>query len=184
MSNVRGQGGSLTSHSKELVSISYMFAICAQTGLNLTEPKLDNDGVDVTLRGKGYKSYAWSKPKLDIQLKCTRFKRSNINFKSSTLSFQLKKENYNELIDLDYPSILIVHTVPTNQADWIKLTNHSIGLRYNCYWYSLMGEAELSKGSRTLKIPLSQRLTPEAAMWLMEQVASKKPIQNTGGVYV
>ncbi|MCD9527555.1 DUF4365 domain-containing protein [Photobacterium carnosum] len=183
MSNNRGQGGSLTSHSKELVSISYMFAICAQTGLNLSDPKLDNDGVDITLRGKGYKNYAWSKPKVDIQLKCTRFKRSNIDFKKRTLSFQIKKENYNELTDVEYPSILVINTVPKNQDHWIKQNNHSLGLRYNCYWYSLMGENELSKGSKILKIPLSQKLTPEAVLWLMEQAASKKIIKNIGRVY-
>ncbi|CAK2804528.1 DUF4365 domain-containing protein [Vibrio splendidus] len=184
MSSSRGQGGSLTSHSKELVSISYMYAICAQTGLNLSDPVIDNDGVDTTLRGKGYHGYTWSKPKVDIQLKCTRFKRKNIDFKTRTLSFNLKKINYDELTDTEYPSILIVNTVPTEQDNWIVQNNHSLGLRYNCYWYSLMGNKPLSKQSRTLKIPLSQRLTPEAVLWLMEQAAHKRVIENTGGVYV
>ncbi|MBV1842737.1 DUF4365 domain-containing protein [Photobacterium ganghwense] len=180
----RGRGGTATSHSKELVSVSYMYALCAHTGLNLSDPVIDNDGVDVTLRGKGYTGYAWTKPKLDIQLKCTRFKRSNLDFKNGTLSYLLKKENYDELTDTSYPSILVINTVPRIQENWVQQNNHSIGLRYGCYWYSLMGEQKLVRGSKALKIPLSQKLTPEATLWLMEQAASKKIITNTGGVYV
>ncbi|EGQ7686767.1 TPA: DUF4365 domain-containing protein [Vibrio parahaemolyticus] len=184
MSSARGKGGAATSHSKELVSISYMYALCAHAGLNLSDPIIDNDGIDITLRGKGYNGYAWSKPKLDIQLKCTNFKRSNIDFKAGTLSFNLKKENYDELTDLNYPSILVINTVPSNQENWVAQNNHSISLRYNCYWYSLMGEKILARGSKTLKIPLGQRLTPEALVWIMKQVANKKTIKNNGGVYV
>ncbi|ELA6587529.1 DUF4365 domain-containing protein [Vibrio alginolyticus] len=180
----RGIGGTATSHSKEMVSISYMYALCAQTGLNLSDPVIDNDGIDITFRGKGYKSFAWSKPKLDVQLKCTQLKRANIDFKSRTLKFKLDKHNYDELTDTEYPSILVVNLVPRNQEDWVQQNNHSLGLRYGCFWFSLMGEKILSKGSKTIKIPLDQKLTTEALKWLMEQAASKSIIKNTGGVYV
>ncbi|EHU0328781.1 DUF4365 domain-containing protein [Vibrio vulnificus] len=183
MNCARGKGGTAVSHSKELVSLSYMYALCASTGLNISDPIIDNDGIDVTFRGKGYHGFAWTKPKLDAQLKCTTFKRSNIDFKKGVLSFKLYKNNYDELTDLSYPSILIINTVPSLQEKWVQQNNHSINLRYSCYWYSLMGEKKLAKGSRILKVPLTQKLTPAALLWLMEQTASKKIISNNGGVY-
>lgn len=183
MSSAKGTGGTAISHSKELVSLSHVYALAAATGLNVTATIIDNVGIDITFHGKEYEHYRRKRPKLDVQLKCFQDSRYNLDLKNKTIDYRLEKKNFDPLTDEDYHSILVVNPVPDSQGDWIHCNSLSTEIRFGCYWYSLMGEKELKKGSKLLKIPLTQRLTPEALIWIMEKVANKEPIINNGGVY-
>ena len=183
MSSERGPGGTAVSHSKELVSLSHVYALTAATGLNHSIQIVDNMGIDFTFYGKNYSSSPRKRPSLDVQLKCFQDSRYNLDLANKTISYNLDKKNFDPLTDTEYHGILVINPVPDNQEDWIHCNTLSTEIRFGCYWYSLMGEPELTQGSKTLKIPLSQRLTPEALLWLMKKAANKQIIHNCGGVY-
>ncbi|BBI51622.1 hypothetical protein HORIV_40430 [Vreelandella olivaria] len=92
---LKGDGGTAISHSKESLSLAYVQALLAATGLNHNEPKIDNDGVDITIRGKGFEG-VFKEPKIEVQLKCTA-KSDCIDLENNELVFQLEKKNYNYL---------------------------------------------------------------------------------------
>lgn len=80
------------STQKEQFSIAYVKAIAAQAGLNYAIPVVDNDSIDISIIGRGFKGRIRS-PQIDVQLKCT----SNGVFEEDTLKFDLKLKNYNDL---------------------------------------------------------------------------------------
>ncbi|WP_122033251.1 DUF4365 domain-containing protein [Aliivibrio sp. EL58] len=183
MSSQRGPGGTAVSHSKELVSLSHVYALAAASGTNVSTTIIDNVGIDITFYGKDYVDCVRKRPKLDVQLKCFQFSRHDLGFKNDTITYQLEKKNYDPLTDSVYHSILVVNPVPDNQEDWIHSNTLSTEVRFGCYWYSLMNEPELTTGSKQIKVPTNQRLTPEALIWMMKRVANNLPIENCGGNY-
>lgn len=173
----RGSGGTVLSHSKESLSLAYVQALLAATGLNHNEPRIDNDGVDVTIRGKGFDGI-FKEPKIEVQLKCTA-KSGCIDLKKRELVFQLEKKNYNYLIGPSpLPLILVVHHAPPTFDEWLVENSEGTTIKYASYWYSLYGEDPIEKGSRTIRIPLEQRFDSKALLTMMELASSAEMIYN------
>lgn len=179
---LRGAGGAAVSHSKELLSLAYIQSLCAVSGLNYNEPQIDNDGVDITVRGKLFGG-GFRTPKIEFQLKCTGV-HSYIDSVRHELVYPLKVENYNYLVSPSpIPILLAVHFCPDDQLGWLQHHDLGLTLRYATYWCSLSGLAESSnKSNVNVRIPLSQRLSPQALIWMMEQASHDRPIVNLGGV--
>ena len=80
--------------SMEDVSIAYMQGLCAYNGYTLSIERRDNDGVDITIKCKGYPSTTSGclkySPTLDIQLKSSfaRFKQKRNGDITFILDFQ------------------------------------------------------------------------------------------------
>lgn len=178
---IRGAGGTAQSHSKELLSIAYIQALCATAGLNYNEPQIDNDGVDITIRGKGFQG-TYSCPKIELQLKCTS-SHSYIDSATNELVYPLPASNYNYLVSPSVlPILLAVHFAPIDQVSWLQHKDLGLTLRYATYWCSLAGLPVSSNNSTvSVRIPLTQRLSPNTLIWMMEQAALRKPIQNSAG---
>ena len=89
--------------SMEDVSIAYMQGLCAYNGYTLSIERRDNDGVDITIKCKGYPSTTSGclkySPTLDIQLKSSfaRFKQK----RNGDITFILESKNYNPLAELN-----------------------------------------------------------------------------------
>lgn len=181
---IRGAGGTAQSHSKELLSVAYIQALCAAAGLNYNEPVIDNDGVDITIRGKGFRG-EYSCPKIELQLKCTS-SHSYIDSSSGELVYPLPVNNYNYLVSPSVvPILLAVHFSPIEQVSWLQQKDLGLTLRYATYWCSLSGLPVSTNGSTvSVRIPLSQRLGPDTLIWMMQQVSSRKPILNSVGAPV
>lgn len=174
---LRGRGGTVLSHSKESLSLAYVQALLAATGLNHNEPKIDNDGVDVTIRGKGF-SGVFKEPKIEIQLKCTA-KSDCIDIKKNELVFQLEKKNYNYLIGPSpLPLILVVHYAPPIFDEWLTENTAGTTIKYASYWYSLYGKKPIKSGSRVIRIPLEQRFDSKALLAMMELASKAEMIYN------
>ncbi|MBE0403966.1 DUF4365 domain-containing protein [Halomonas citrativorans] len=174
---LKGNGGTAISHSKESLSLAYMQAILAATGLNHNEPKIDNDGVDITIRGKGFKG-VFKEPKIEVQLKCTA-KSDCIDLKNNELVFQLEKKNYNYLIGPSpLPLILVVHFAPPGFDEWLIEKGEGTTIKYASYWYSLYGEEPIDNGSRIIRIPLKQRFDCQALIKMMELTSKAQMIYN------
>ncbi|TMO46442.1 DUF4365 domain-containing protein [Pseudoalteromonas ruthenica] len=174
---IRGTAGTAVAHSKELLSLAYIEALASATGVNFNEPKIDNDGIDITLRGKGY-SGLYSEPKIEAQLKCTS-KKGTIDHNTQELIFQLDAKNYNYLVGPSpIPLILVVHHAPANPSDWLDESNDYLSLKYASYWYSLYGEAKIDTGSKVIRIPLTQRLDSTSLIDMMKMASEGKEILN------
>ncbi|WP_181817767.1 DUF4365 domain-containing protein [Psychromonas sp. B3M02] len=175
--SMKGSGGAAISHSKESLSLAYVQALLAATGLNHNEPKIDNDGIDITIRGKGFDGI-FQEPKIEVQLKCTA-KSGIIDLKNNELVFQLEKKNYNYLTGPSpLPLILVVHHAPKNFDEWLIETAEGTTIKYASYWYSLYGNEPIEKESRTVRIPLQQRFDSQALICMMELASKAEMIYN------
>jgi hypothetical protein len=173
-------GGTYLKHSKELLSLAYIQTLCATTGLNYVSPEVDNDGIDIGIRGKGFTGH-YKEPKIELQLKCTS-STDNINLETQELTYQLLRKNYNYLIGPSpVPLILVVHIAPETHNEWVQSSNLSTKIRFASYWFSLYGEKAITKGSKSIKIPLTQRLDADSLLDLMNKASEGKEIFNLEG---
>ncbi|MGB1060725.1 MAG: DUF4365 domain-containing protein, partial [Ketobacter sp.] len=125
---------------KEQFSVAYVNAIAAKVGLSNAGWSVDDDSVDLSLKGRGYKAKVRN-PQVDLQLKCTSQK--NI-IKNGYLHFPLKKKNYDDLRgnDVMCPRYLIVLVVPEDSDQWVESKNDSMILYHSCYWASIRSYPE------------------------------------------
>jgi hypothetical protein len=181
MDCIRGEGGTAVAHSKELLSLAYIQSLITPIGLNYNEPIIDNDGIDITIRGKGFSGY-YPKPQLEIQLKCAQLSAVRIDRKKRELAYDLPIHNYNELVGPNLlPSILVLHLAPNNPSDWTYYNREGVTLRYTSYWTSLDGLKKSNNSTKiTVRIPLSQQLTQKSLLWMMQRISDKQDIINTG----
>lgn len=179
---VRGVGGTAISQSKESLSLAYVQALLAKTGLNHNEPVIDNDGIDITIRGKGFSGF-FAEPKIEVQLKCTSAACCT-DEKTQELVFQLEKKNYNYLVGPSLlPLVLVVHHAPQKPQDWVVETDTGITIKNASYWFSLYGAEKIEQGSKVIRIPLTQRFDSTSLMWMMEKASQGEEIHNLGGPY-
>ena len=183
-SSERGVGGAAISHSKEQLSLAYIQSLIAVTGLNGLEPIIDNYGIDITLSGKNFPGLLYDEPLLAAQLKCAQLSAIRIDRKTDELVYKLPAKNYNKLITKGMlPKILIVHLAPNNQADWIYFNKLGFTIRHASYWISLAGRNATKQQNITIRIPLSQQLTPRSLIWMMTRISNGEDIINCGGNY-
>lgn len=151
---------------KELFSKAFVKALAAQSGFRSAEPDVDDDSIDVIIRGRGYRS-GIRNPQIDVQLKCT----ANDDGDEDFLAFPLSLKNYNDLRgdNVLCPRYLFVLVVPENCQEWLVHQSTSSMIKHCCYWFSLHSmPAVKNRTSVTVKIPRSQRLTSESILYLME----------------
>lgn len=151
---------------KEQFSLAYVNAIAAKIGLSNAGWSVDDDSVDLSLKGRGYDALIRN-PQVDLQLKCTSQK--NI-IKNGLLHFPLKKKNYDDLRgdDVMCPRYLVVLVVPENIDQWIESKNDSMVLHHSCYWVSIRSYPETkNETSVTIEIPVTQKLDCDSLTELM-----------------
>lgn len=155
---------------KEQFSVAYVNAIAAQAGLSNAQPSVDDDSIDLILKGKGFCGKIRS-PQLELQLKCT----SRDLVKDGFIRFPLSIKNYNDLRgeDILIPRYLVVLLVPENVSEWAELRDEELVLRNTCHWVSIRNHPEKNNISTvTVDIPFAQKLTKDTLLMLM-QSASK-----------
>lgn len=176
-STIKGMGGTALSHSKESLSLAYMQTLLAAAGLNHNSPTIDNDGIDITIRGKGFDG-VFSEPKIEIQLKCTADDKC-IDLKNNELVFKLEKKNYNYLIGPSpLPLLLVVHFAPKHFDEWLIESENGTTIKYASYWYSLYGEKPIINGTKVIRIPLRQRFDRCSLIKMMETASKAEMIYN------
>ena len=151
---------------KELFSKAFVKALAAQSGFRSAEPDVDDDSIDLIIRGRGYRT-GIRNPQIDIQLKCTASNEGGDDY----FKFRLPLKNYNDLREEDVlcPRFLFILVVPENCEEWLIHQPTSSIIRHCCYWYSLRSlPAVTNKSKVTLNIPRSQRLTSQSLLQLMD----------------
>lgn len=151
---------------KEQFSVAYVNAIAAQAGLSNAKPSVDDDSIDLSLKGRGFCGKIRSS-QLDLQLKCT----SRDLVKDGFIRFPLPIKNYNDLRgeDILIPRYLAVLLVPELDSEWAELRDEELVLRNTCHWVSIRNLPEKNNLSTvTVEIPLAQRLTKDTLLMLMQ----------------
>ncbi|MDD5412151.1 MAG: DUF4365 domain-containing protein [Methylobacter sp.] len=154
---------------KELFSRAYVKAIAAQVGFRTAIPDVDDDSVDIILKGKGFSSPIRN-PQLEVQLKCT----AKDNDDPSILKFTLPIKNYNDLRgdDLVCPRYLFVLVVPEDCEDWLTHEQDFVTVKHCCYWMSIKDFPDKPNTTNiSIIIPKSQLLTSKSMRTLMEMAS-------------
>ncbi len=144
---------------KEQFSKAYVRAVAAAASVNVYEPEVDDDSVDI---GFAIRSVIGrpQPPRLEAQLKCTAVADSD----GQNFRFELKLKNYTDLRGDHYvPRVLIVVVLPAEPKDWLIQNHESLALRHCGYWLSLRAFPETTNTAKvTVPIPRSQMFTVEA----------------------
>lgn len=153
-------------YRKANLSFAYLSAICAMAGYTCqpgTSP--DADSIDASVKSGGH-----IRVQIDVQLKST----SSPILRRGNLHFRLNRKNYNDLaVPRHVPIILAVLELPKSQDEWLSCNADELILRRRLWWTSIMGEQQISAGSKTVIIPESQLLTPDSLSDLAENIRER-----------
>jgi len=167
-------------HIKEDVSICFVRALAAQSGVSYDTPGRDNDSVDATISYAGAcKGWILSSPRIDIQLKATSSPKYD---KYGNLVFPLPIKNFNDLSRrTQVPRILIV-LILNHKSDFVRLFTSNLLIDGTAYWMYLNSYVTSSTAKKkiSIKIPPENRLTLQTVMRMMHNVG--KDIDITTGL--
>jgi Domain of unknown function (DUF4365) len=154
---------------KEQFSIAYIRAVVAVAGYNITTVEVDEDSIDIGLRGNRRDGNFRKAPVLDIQAKCTE----TDDGQSIELPFDLSIKNYDDLREADrhVPLILVVMCVPSAIGDWLEETPAQMAMRRCAYWMSIRGQPPTQNNTaHRVRIPRTQRFTVDAVRSIMSRI--------------
>jgi hypothetical protein len=155
---------------EECLSVAHIQAIAAKVGVMISNSDLDY-GVDGTFRAinpRGNRLFVDGYG-LDYQLKASTL----CHIESSHIRYDMEVKTYNDLVDRHQsqpamPCILILKTLPTNEADWLNADENGLFLGGACYWAYLQGELSSNQKSVRIRIPRTQQFTPAALLQLLD----------------
>ena len=152
---------------KAELSFAYLWSLAAFAGFICQRgPDPDRDSVDAIVRAGGS-----MRPQIDVQLKATSSSRRL----GDGLHFQLRRKNYDDLrASRMCPIILVVLELPENASDWLHCDTESLVMRRCAWWASIEGSSEIDGDSKTIVLPESQSLNPDAMKTLMDQARQGK----------
>jgi hypothetical protein len=159
-------------HIAESLSRAYVRVIAGRAGLNLAIREYDY-GVDgsfdeVIVRQNRRVESGFS---LSFQLKAS----TQWQLEATQIIYDLEVKTYNDLIlrrstKTATPCILILLALPIDSEQWLLCEETELRLQGTCYWEYLSGSLSENRASVRIRIPRSQRLTPESLLTLIESV--------------
>jgi hypothetical protein len=162
---------------KERLSIAYATAVAARAGCELTEVRVDRNGIDATIR-----AIRGTRVKIDVQLKAT----ATIDLDQlgdDQFPFDLEVEAYNALrsTQIQAPQLLVVLILPKDPAQWLQGDETSLAFRRCAYWSNLYGRPPVDNES-TIRVYLARAQTfhPESLRDLMNSAHEKALAGQTG----
>ncbi|HLK58631.1 MAG TPA: DUF4365 domain-containing protein [Chthonomonadaceae bacterium] len=162
---------------KEQLSYAYVHAVASHAGFGCDRPGIDRDSVDVTVSARGQlvaTSILWS-PKLDLQLKATACSAIT----GDQFSFALPMKNYNDLrVDNTHiPRLLVILTLPEDDADWLNHSEEQLALKRCAYWCNLQGSpASDNENTQTVHIARCNVFSPEVLREMLIRVSLQRTI--------
>ncbi|NJM45221.1 MAG: DUF4365 domain-containing protein [Alkalinema sp. RU_4_3] len=87
----------------------------------------------------------------------------------SDIIYDLESKTYNDLvlrrsIKTAIPCILLLLALPAEPTQWLICEESQLRLQGTCYWAYLSGPLSENRSSVRIRIPRSQRLTPESLL--------------------
>lgn len=156
---------------KEQFSLAFIRAVASVAGYGSCKPEVDDDSVDLSIRGNRRDGAKQRAPTLDIQAKCIETDDGS----GDHLAYPLKLKNYEDLriVEAHTPAILVVVTVPKEVDHWIDDSPEQMALRRCAYWLSLRGAAATSnEHTCTVHLPRMQRFTVHALREIMTRIGN------------
>jgi hypothetical protein len=161
---------------KEEFQYACVSALAAHAGLNRGDFRVDNDSVDVSFKGIGYRGPNRRRnPIIEFQLKCT----SQDLIDGDVIKFPLKRKNYDDLRgeDVMVPKYLVVMLVPEDNIKWITFHKNLLHLPNSCYWLSLRDYPPTNNATNiVVEVPLANRVTTDTFITMMEACSRGAPI--------
>lgn len=158
---------------QEQFSYAHLHALASQAGCDVSDVRVDVDGVDCRVSRPGMNSVGVVGPLVEVQLKSTiRLSRDS----EGVHSFDLPLSNYDHLRAPSYsPRLLVVLEVPDDRNRWIVCGDREICLMHRAYWTSLRGYGA-TENTTSVRVPLEGPL--DAAV--LEQILDT---MNFSGVW-
>jgi hypothetical protein len=164
-----------TSDRQQLYGETYVSAIVAAAGFNLSKPLLDRGSDDWYIEPLVREDFIPYYSRLLVQVKCSYAHKVNEGY----INYPLLLKNYNDLrLARIEPRILVVVLVPRpNGRDakpWVEHLEDFTVFRHRAYWCSLMGaEPTANSSSVTVKVPEGNLFDIDAISFLMTEMVLK-----------
>lgn len=131
---------------KEDISISYISALCAYSGISYDIIRHDDDSTDGILKKQiEFDDGGKFNAELRIQLKCTS-SFSQYTDNGNTITYKLKAKNYNDLCaPATTPIVLGLLILP--ESEWVKWSTEELLIKGCMYWASFAGWPESDNAS-------------------------------------
>jgi len=162
-------------HSKELLSIAYVYAVAGMARVNMG-CDLRDYGVDGNFTRITHlphrRRHINDGPRMNFQLKAT----TKAFLEGDSLVYDLESKTYNDFVhwarEQSAPTILLVLCLPPNLQEWIEHSEERLLLRRCCYYHKLQPSTEVANEDSTKRIfiPNQQLFTAEALHGLIDQV--------------
>lgn len=156
---------------QEAFSKAFIQAVCAVAGLPSSRPEPDVNSVDWSVSGRVGGRFS----QIDMQLKC--FRDGVVDISKNDFPYVLDNlKNYDDITEADrsFPIILVVVRVPPTIEHWLGMEHERLVLAHCAYWVSLRGmSATQNKKSVSVRIPITQRFTPDELKRMMLAVSRR-----------
>jgi hypothetical protein len=162
------------------LSYAYLHAVASKAGVGckLGSRLDDNAGIDAELTGWGPFPNGGYREEIDIKVQLKATVKTPVDYEGKYWSYSLSGiSRYNDLRSeaISTPRILVVLFLPSNNADWLTLSNNELILRKCAYWVSLRGaKASTNTTAQTVYLPKSQRFDSEGLQDLMAQLSHNR----------
>lgn len=155
---------------KEELSKAYLLAVAARCGFAVGTWSQDHGGVDATVSAGGtVGGGARSRPKIDVQLKCTA---QQSLLREEFLSWTLERAHYDGLRHPACdPHILVVLLLPEREDEWLEHGPDRLILRRCAWWVCMTGMPEREGDSVTVRLPREQVFSPDQLRLMMTRVS-------------
>ena len=153
---------------KEQFSFAYARAVAAVAQIEVSEPTVDDDSVDLLFRQRGGGGVVRS-PRVEAQVKC----KGKVAVYAGHVTYPLKLKNYDELrpVNVLVPRILIVVHVPDRVGDWLGHSEAELAMRHCGYWLSLRGQpATANTTNVTVQFPRTNQFTVANLQGIMQRI--------------
>lgn len=156
---------------EESLSVAHVGAIVSKAGASFNIVQQDY-GVDVAVRK--IQSFNGKLMDLGTIFDCQLKSTVQWELKEDLIIYDVEIDTYNKLIlrsqHSSTPCLLIVLCLPKEQDQWLISTQNELILKKCCYYYHLKGSTSTNGSSKRIKIPIKNRLTPEAVNHIIEQI--------------
>ncbi|HEX8324563.1 MAG TPA: DUF4365 domain-containing protein [Tepidisphaeraceae bacterium] len=149
--------------AKEDLSIAFINAIAAQSGLQTEHPFKHDDGIDLRMgcTSAVVPGVRRRNPQIFIQMKAT----SHPEISEEAIVFRFgKRERYLHLIDgSTVPQALVVYVMPDDRAKWVVPVDNHLDIHGHAFFINMADAPPIGPDDPPkVVIPLANRLTSES----------------------
>jgi hypothetical protein len=162
--------------TKEDISISYISALCAYSGISYEIIRHDDNSTDGMLMKRfNFDTGMRFDAQLRIQLKCTS-STSQYKDNGKEITYKLKVKNYNDLCTkATTPIILELLVLPEDDKQWINWSKDELLMKGCMYWAEFSEKADSSNvGTVSVKLNKNNVINSNTLLKMLEKIAKEE----------